>query len=201
MDKLARFSVTMEADLLDRFDTLVASRGIRVNRSEAIRDLVRDALVENAVELPDTEIAGTITMVFSHHESALTERLTAVQHQSIREIVSSLHVHLDAMNCLEVIVLRGASQKIRPIANALLGTKGVRHGKLVTTTITDGEWLKSVDTHHHRHDVAHTHDHEEGRTMPRKRITADERRHAHLAIWPNLPTRRLRQPHAIPAYR
>lgn len=107
MEELVRFSVTMEAELLGRFDALVARRGTRANRSEAVRDLVREALVEHRVENPDAEIAGTITMVFDHHESELSDRLNAIQHQYIHEIVSTVHVHLDSRNCLEVIVMRG----------------------------------------------------------------------------------------------
>lgn len=157
MDKLVRFSVTMDADLLERFDALVASRGHRINRSEAIRDLAREALVEDAVEDPEAEIAVTITMVFDHHESALTEKLTAIQHQFIKEIVSTVHVHLDSIYCLEVIVLRGPSHRIRAIAHTLLGTKGVKHGKLVTTTTDDGKLQKSHSGPHHSHRDFHSH--------------------------------------------
>jgi CopG family nickel-responsive transcriptional regulator len=157
MEDLARFSITMEADLLGRFDALVASRGTKTNRSEAVRDLVRDALVENAVEDPDAIIAGTITMVFDHHESDLSDKLNTIQHQYIHEIVSTVHVHLDSRHCLEVIVLRGASAKIRAIANTLLGTKGVKHGKLVTTTTGDGKSASGAQTREHGqpHGLAH----------------------------------------------
>ncbi len=157
MEDLARFSITMEADLLGRFDALVASRGTKTNRSEAVRDLVRDALVENAVEDPDAIIAGTITMVFDHHESDLSDKLNTIQHQYIHEIVSTVHVHLDSRHCLEVIVLRGASARIRAIANTLLGTKGVKHGKLVTTTTGDGESASDAQTREHGQPHGHGH--------------------------------------------
>lgn len=157
MEDLARFSITMEADLLGRFDALVASRGTKANRSEAVRDLVRDALVENAVEDPDAIIAGTITMVFDHHESDLSDKLNTIQHQYIHEIVSTVHVHLDSRHCLEVIVLRGASAKIRAIANTLLGTKGVKHGKLVTTTTGDGKSASGAQTREHGQPHGHAH--------------------------------------------
>ena len=168
MEELVRFSVTMEAELLGRFDALVARRGTRANRSEAVRDLVREALVEHRVENPDAEIAGTITMVFDHHESELSDRLNAIQHQYIHEIVSTVHVHLDSRNCLEVIVLRGGSARIRAIADTLLGTKGVKHGKLVTTTTGDvrapGVDHRHWHSHVHRHDPDHpdhhAHDHD-----------------------------------------
>ncbi|MDD1650851.1 MAG: nickel-responsive transcriptional regulator NikR [Methylococcaceae bacterium] len=157
MDKLVRFSVTMESDLLERFDALVASRGVRVNRSEAIRDLVREALVDDVIEDPDALIAGTITMVFDHHESDLSEKLTAIQHQHIQEIVSTVHVHLDSNYCLEVIVLRGTSSKIGAIANTLLGPKGVKHGKLVTSVTGDGKREVETIEHLHAHDHPHPH--------------------------------------------
>lgn len=134
MSELVRFSVAMDSDLLDEFDKLVSVRGTAQNRSEAVRDLVRDALVETEVEEPDAEIVGTVTMVFDHHASDLSDKLDHLQHQYFQQIVSTLHVHLDAHNCLEVLVLRGKSAEVRSISDALLGTKGVKHGKLVVTT-------------------------------------------------------------------
>lgn len=134
MGRLVRFGVAMDEELLVRFDALVARRGSAANRSEAVRDLVRDALVETAWESSDEECVGTITMVFDHHASDLSDKLDALQHAHFDQIVSSMHVHLDAHNCLEVIVVRGTSADVRDIADGLLGTKGVKHGKLVTTT-------------------------------------------------------------------
>jgi CopG family transcriptional regulator, nickel-responsive regulator len=134
MSKLVRFGVAMDDELLDQFDALVARRGSATNRSEAVRDLVRDALVDSDWEDSTEEIVGTITMVFDHHANDLSEKLDTVQHAHHDKVISSMHVHLDAHNCLEVIVVRGASADIRAIADTLLGTKGVKHGKLVTTT-------------------------------------------------------------------
>lgn len=134
MGNLARFSVAMDEELLASFDDLVARRGAAVNRSEAVRDLVRDALVDAEWEDSAGEIVGTITMVFDHHASDLSDKLDSLQHAHHERIVSSMHVHLDAHNCLEVIVVRGTGGSVRAIADALLGTKGVKHGKLVTTT-------------------------------------------------------------------
>jgi CopG family nickel-responsive transcriptional regulator len=134
MGKLVRFGVAMDEDLLARFDDLVARRGSAINRSEAVRDLVRDALVDAEWEDSDEEIVGTITMVFDHHASDLSDKLDSLQHAHFERIVSSMHVHLDAHNCLEVIVVRGTSEQVRAIADGLLGTKGVKHGKLVSTT-------------------------------------------------------------------
>ncbi len=138
MGTLTRFSVAMDEDLLARFDALVERRGDGRNRSEAVRDLVRDALVESAWEDSAGEIVGTITMVFDHHASDLSEKLDAVQHAHHDKIVSAMHVHLDAHNCLEVIVIRGGSADVSAIADTLLGTKGVKHGKLVMTTSGHG---------------------------------------------------------------
>ena len=134
MGKLARFGVAMDEDLLEAFDTLVARRGIATNRSEAVRDLVRDALVDAEWEDSAGEIVGTITMVFDHHASDLSDKLDTLQHAHHERIISSMHVHLDAHNCLEVIVVRRTSAQVRAIADGLLGTKGVKHGKLVSTT-------------------------------------------------------------------
>ena len=134
MGQLVRFGVAMDEDLLGRFDALVARRGTGVNRSEAVRDLVRDALVESEWEASDEEIVATVTMVFDHHASDLSEKLDSLQHRHFDKIVSAMHVHLDAHNCLEVLVIRGSAGQVRDIADALLGTKGVKHGKLVTTT-------------------------------------------------------------------
>ena len=134
MGRLVRFGIAMDEDLLGRFDALVERRGVAANRSEAVRDLVRDALVEAEWEQAAEECVGTITMVFNHGVSDLSDKLDALQHAHHDKIVSSMHVHLDAHNCLEVLVVRGASGDVRTIADTLLGTKGVKHGKLVTTT-------------------------------------------------------------------
>jgi CopG family nickel-responsive transcriptional regulator len=132
--RLVRFGVAMDSDLLARFDRLVARRGMGKNRSEAVRDLVRDALVEEEGAKPGASIVGTVTMVFHHGAGDLSDRLNSLQHAHHDKIVSSMHVHLDEHHCLEVLVVRGASRDVHAIADTLLGTKGVIHGKLVTTT-------------------------------------------------------------------
>lgn len=131
---LMRFSVAMPEDLLVQFDQLVARRGLAKNRSEVVRDLVREALVEDECATPGVEVVGTLTIVFSHHESDLQEKLHDIQHSYYEFIISTLHVHLDEHNCLEVIVLRGETGLVQDIANLILGTKGVKTGKLVLTT-------------------------------------------------------------------
>ena len=128
-----RFSVAMPENLLMQFDQLVAKRGLSKNRSEVIRDLVREALVEEECAVVGREVMGTLTIVYNHHTTDLQSKLHDIQHRYLEAIVSSMHVHLDADNCLEVIVLRGEAGDVRDIANILLGVRGVKNGKLVTT--------------------------------------------------------------------
>ena len=132
--ELVRFSVAMPEELLMRFDALVARRGVAKNRSEMVRDLVREALIEEERDLPGTEVMGTLTIVFDHHASDLQETLHDIQHHNLGLIVSTTHVHLDERNCLEVIILRGETFRVRDIADQILGTKGVKNGGLVVTT-------------------------------------------------------------------
>ena len=135
MAELVRFGVSMEEEMLQRFDEYVARRGLYSNRSEAIRDLVRDALAQEEISDPETEAVASVTMVFSHHAHDLTEKLDAIEHEHYELIISKVHIHLDAHNCLEVLLLRGPAGQLRTIAEYLLGTKGVRNGKLVLTTV------------------------------------------------------------------
>ncbi len=128
-----RFGVSIQDHLLSRFDTLIAEKGY-VNRSEAIRDMIRNALVENDLGDDEEESVGTISMVYDHHTRDLSDKLTEHQHSHHKEIISSMHVHLDHDNCLEVVVAKGKSKNIRHLAQELIGTKGVKHGKLMSTT-------------------------------------------------------------------
>ena len=133
-NELARFSVAMPEDLLMRFDGFVARRGLAKNRSEVVRDLVREALIAEEAELPGTEVMGTLTIVFNHHSHDVQEKLHHIQHAHYTEVVSTTQVHLDAEDCLEVIILRGEATDVRDIADVILGTKGVKNGGLVVTT-------------------------------------------------------------------
>ena len=132
--ELVRFSVAMPEELLVRFDALVARRGVAKNRSEMVRDLVREALIADETEMVGTEVMGTLTTVFDHHASDLQETLHNIQHANLDLVVSTTHVHLDERNCLEVIILRGETFQIRAIADQILGAKGVKNGGLVLTT-------------------------------------------------------------------
>jgi len=133
MAELTRFGVSMDDRLLNRFDELIERKGY-VNRSEAVRDLIRNALVEDQWTRAEEEIIGTVTIVYDHHTRDLGDKLTEQQHSHHGAIVSSLHVHLDAHHCLEVVVVRGKAAEVRRLADELIGTKGVKHGKLVTST-------------------------------------------------------------------
>jgi CopG family nickel-responsive transcriptional regulator len=134
MTKLTRFGISIDQLLLEHYDQLIADKGY-ANRSEAIRDLIRNALIEEQVTHDaDRETVGTVTLVYDHHTRDLSEKLTEHQHSHHDAIVSTLHVHLDAHNCLEVIVVRGSAAHIKRLADELIGTRGVKHGKLVLTT-------------------------------------------------------------------
>lgn len=134
---LMRFSVAMPETLLMQFDELVARRGVAKNRSEVVRDLVREALIDQAAEEPGCAVMGTLTIVFNHHESDLRDRLDAIQHDYFDVIVSTMHVHVDAHTCLEVVILRGDVETVKAISDKILGTKGVKNGRLVLTTVEE----------------------------------------------------------------
>jgi len=128
-----RFTVSLPHGLLEDLDGMAREKGYN-NRSLLIADMVRAWLVEHRQQLGDREIAGTITLVYDHHKPRLQELLTAIQHDHHHAIISTLHVHLDHHNCLEVLVLRGRASEVRKMADALIGAKGVKHGKLTITT-------------------------------------------------------------------
>ena len=133
MSDIIRFGVSIDSQLIKKFDALINRKGY-ATRSEAIRDMIRDTLVEEEWEAGAQETVGTITIVYNHHTRELEHALTDMQHRSFHQIISTLHVHLDAHNCLEVLVVKGTGQEIRKIADRLIGTRGVKHGKLTMTT-------------------------------------------------------------------
>jgi len=133
MSELSRIGVAIDTGLLERFDRLIAGRGY-TNRSEAFRDMIREELVEQSWESPDSQVVGTVTLVYDHHARLLGEKLTGIQHEYHRSVLSTLHVHLDHDLCLEVIVIRGRAGAVRSLADALISTKGVKHGRLTLTT-------------------------------------------------------------------
>jgi CopG family nickel-responsive transcriptional regulator len=133
MGMLSRIGVAIDSGLLRKFDALIAKRGY-TNRSEAFRDMIRDELVEEAWESPESRVIGTVTLVYDHHVRLLNEKLTSLQHDFHHHILSTMHVHLDHDNCLEVLVVKGKASAVRKIADALLSTKGVKHGRLTITS-------------------------------------------------------------------
>ena len=137
MGNTVRFGISLDEKLLESFDRLIEEKSY-MNRSEAIRDLIRASLVENSIASDDALVVGTVTLVYNHHVRDLSDKLTEHQHAHHDQIVSALHVHLDAHNCLEVLVVRGASRQVKQIADELIGVKGVKHGKLVMTTTGEG---------------------------------------------------------------
>ena len=137
MGELSRIGVAIDSELLEKFDQLIAKRGY-TNRSEAFRDLIRDELVQKVWESRDSNVVGTVTLVYDHHVRLLNEKLTDLQHEHHRAILSTLHVHLDHDHCLEVLVVRGKVSIVEKIADSLISTKGVKHGRLtITSTGTD----------------------------------------------------------------
>lgn len=132
MSELIRFGVSLEKGLLERFDQLIREKKY-TNRSEAIRDLIRENLVRKEWE-DGEEVAGTITLVFNHHKRELLNILTDIQHDFYRLIISSQHIHLDHDNCLEIIVVRGNPKEVRELADKLKATKGVKYGALSIAT-------------------------------------------------------------------
>ncbi len=130
---VTRFGISIEDPLLKGFDELIKRKGYS-NRSEAVRDLIRDSLVMEEWESSTAETVGTITIVYSHETRELTDNLTDLQHHYHQSIISAMHIHLDEHNCLETIVVKGRARDIKTIADRLIGTKGVKHGKLTATT-------------------------------------------------------------------
>ncbi|MFP4136583.1 MAG: nickel-responsive transcriptional regulator NikR, partial [Candidatus Acetothermia bacterium] len=132
MAETKRFGVSMDADLLERFDDLIDDRGYD-NRSEAIRDVIRQRLVEREWE-EDEEVMGVVTLLYNHHESRLSDELTERQHRYHELIVSTTHLHVDEDNCLELVAVKGRGSEVKEVADQLISTKGVIHGRLLATS-------------------------------------------------------------------
>ena len=163
MSNLLRFGVSIEDNLLESFDRLVAERGY-ATRSEALRDLIRDALVQSRLEAPSktTHVLGSLSLVYDHHAHDLTEQMNGLQHDNHDLVVSVMHVHVSHDDCMEVIVLRGQAGRVRQLADALLSLKGVKHGKLFITVpahaIADhAPYKHAAHGTHHDHSDAHHH--------------------------------------------
>jgi CopG family nickel-responsive transcriptional regulator len=131
--KVARLGISIPQELVKAFDRVTRAKGYRT-RSEAVRDVMRDYLVAQEWERIRGRVVGTVTLVYEHETRELTHVLTELQHQFHDAITCTTHVHLDEHNCLEVIVVKGRSTQVRAIADRLISTRGVKHGKLVCTT-------------------------------------------------------------------
>jgi len=134
---LIRFGISMDKDLLERLDHEIVKKGYP-NRSEAIRDLIRNQLVELDWSQDEEEVAGTITIIYNHHVKGLSDLLLELQHEHHDMIISVMHVHLEHDHCLEVMVIKGPASQARELAGRLIGVKGVKHGKLTITSTGKG---------------------------------------------------------------
>lgn len=132
MDNLARCGISLDRDLLAKFDSLINERNYG-NRSEAVRDLIRQELVRKQWA-ENKEVAGAVTLIFGHHKRELLNTITDIQHDFQKEIVCSQHVHLDHHNCLEIIAVKGAPRKVQELADKLRSIRGIKHGTLSMTS-------------------------------------------------------------------
>ncbi len=157
-DPLVRFSVAIGGELLQKFDQYRAQHRYPY-RSEAVRGLMRAALIEDVVAHDESEAMGVVTLIYDHHAGRVAERLTELQHRHLGRVVTTTHVHLDARRCLEVILLRGSARVVRELADGLIGTKGVETGRLVLASAApvpdrphhDHPHDHDADEHHHPH--------------------------------------------------
>jgi CopG family transcriptional regulator, nickel-responsive regulator len=132
MSELARTGLSIDRELLARFDRSIGAKGYK-NRSEAVRDLIRDHLVSEEAD-ENKVIVGTLTIVYDHHRPNLTEKLVDAQHHAGSAVLAATHVHLDHHNCLEVVIMKGRSRGIRELADRIISFRGVKHGRLVITS-------------------------------------------------------------------
>ncbi len=132
MDKVTRIGVSLEPQLLMRFDDLIGRKGYSA-RSEAIRDLIRNALAEETWKQEGSEVVGTITLLYEHERGNVRERLMEIQHHHHSQISSSMHVHLNTEQCLEVLVASGKAADVKHLSDELGSVRGVLHCKLTMT--------------------------------------------------------------------
>jgi CopG family nickel-responsive transcriptional regulator len=149
---LVRFSVAIGGELLRKFDQYREQHRYP-NRSEAVRGLMRAALIEETITKDESEAMGVVTLIYDHHVSRIARRLTDLQHHHLDQVVTTTHVHLDEKRCLEVILLRGPAKDIRHLADDLIGTKGVETGRLVLASAQPVPAQNGAGhSHHHGHD-------------------------------------------------
>ena len=165
---LVRFSIAIPESLLNRFDEYTSRRGLLVNRSEAIRDLIREALVDEQLENASAYVVGTITMIYDHHVPDLSHKIGSVQHNYPDVVVSTMHVHLTHRDCLEVVAVKGTSREVHELADCLSGIKGVEYAKLSVAVAMEDNPTGDSHGHTHAHDHAHPHTHSHGTTRKLK---------------------------------
>ncbi len=160
-EPLVRFSVAVDGELLERFDQYCHEHRY-ATRSEAVRGLMRSALISEAIARDDEPAMGVVTLVYDHHAAQIGDRLTQIQHDHLEKVVTTTHVHLDHARCMEVILLRGLVREVRSLADSLIATKGVETGKLVITAARPPESGHSNDHgHHHAGGGFHSHAHDD----------------------------------------
>ena len=125
---IERFSISMDGQLIDQFDRYIKEHNYE-NRSEAVRDLIRRALVKEEWDA-DKEVVGVISLVYDHHQRQLQDKLTELQHEFHHDVVSTTHIHLNHDDCLEVIIARGKASRVRLLAERLIAIRGVKDGSL-----------------------------------------------------------------------
>lgn len=143
---MRRLTISVDDDLADAFDQLVASKGY-LNRSEAFRDLVRRELGDATLETGKANwCVATVSYIYDHHERQLTSRLVQMQHDHHDVAIASQHVHLDHNNCLETVILRGRLDEVRACADGMVSQTGVRNGNvhLVPINLTPGSYVQTV---------------------------------------------------------
>ncbi len=156
MSDISRFGVSVEDELLKSFDNLINGQGYE-NRSEALRDLMRDALIKSRIKTSpeNAEVLGSLTLVYDHHATDLNDKMNELQHKHHDLVVSVLHVHVSHDDCMEVIVLRGKVREIRHLSDGLLSLKGVKHGRLFVTLSSEQmvrqKAASSGRAHSHKH--------------------------------------------------
>jgi CopG family nickel-responsive transcriptional regulator len=131
---MERIAISLEKKLLDQFDRLMAGKGYS-NRSEAVRDLIREKLVEREWAAPAGETVATVLLVYEHDTMELSQKLASLEHKEYRRIVAGLHIHMDPENCLEILVLRGPGKTIQRLGERLISLRGVKHGRFIPGTV------------------------------------------------------------------
>lgn len=154
-DELIRFGVSFPASLIEQFDQFIESQGYR-NRSEAIRDMARKALLDSPSLQTDKEVAGTIVLVYDHHVSELPLVLTELQHGFHQDIISNMHIHLSHAQCLEILVVRGRLDRLRSLQQQIQVLRGVNYAELSVTYIEDSQSGHEHGHEHHHHHHPHT---------------------------------------------